>query len=195
MNGAVCEVWKPIEGTGGRYEVSNLGNFRSYANIRWQDSDTPHPLMSRPASGGYKRVCLSSKGKSVYYLAHRLVAMAFVPNPLGLPCINHIDGNKRNNAADNLEWVTFAENTAHAIRTGLMKPSEHQREVVAALRALPVKGRKVEDSVWNHYPSAAAASRATGADNSEILKCCKGKAKTAKGYVWEFEEVAHEDAD
>lgn len=56
------------------------------------------------------------------YQLHRLVASAFIPNPQNKPCVNHKDGNPRNNSADNLEWVTHKENTAHAIRNGLMVP-------------------------------------------------------------------------
>lgn len=66
---------------------------------------------------GYKEVLLNGK----LYRVHRLVAETFVDNPENKPCVNHKDGNKLNNNFDNLEWVTYSENTIHAYNTGLEK--------------------------------------------------------------------------
>ena len=73
---------------------------------------------------GYKIVWMNIKGKQKHYYLHRLIAEAFIPNPDNKPQVNHIDGNKTNNNVENLEWVTSKENVHHAIRTGLMKPSD-----------------------------------------------------------------------
>lgn len=78
---------------------------------------------------GYKQVFISVEGKRYVRYIHRLVAECFIPNPDGLPEVNHKDGNKANNNADNLEWCTSSYNKLHAIRTGLKKPSERQRQV------------------------------------------------------------------
>lgn len=59
------------------------------------------------------------------YLVHRAVAEAFVPNPNNFPCVNHKDGNKHNNNADNLEWVTYRQNSQHAVQMGLIKTGEN----------------------------------------------------------------------
>jgi hypothetical protein len=69
-------------------------------------------------------VGVNGKTKSV----HRLVATALLPNPLGLPQINHKDGNKANNRVDNLEWTTASDNLRHAYRTGLRKPNSMRGE-------------------------------------------------------------------
>ena len=68
---------------------------------------------------GYKMVLLTVDGVKKNYLVHRLIAQAFIPNPNNLPIVNHKDGNKLNNAVDNLEWVTQSENRIHAVKTGI----------------------------------------------------------------------------
>lgn len=82
---------------------------------------------------GYVRVELAGRK----HLVHRLVAGAFIANPDGKPCVNHIDGNKTNNNASNLEWVTQSENQLHAYRCGLQrgfkKPTPLTSEHRAAL--------------------------------------------------------------
>ena len=71
---------------------------------------------------GYHEVILNGK----QYRVHRLVSEAFIPNPNNLPCANHKDGNKQNNSVDNLEWVTYSENTIHSFKTGLQKKIHNQ---------------------------------------------------------------------
>lgn len=73
-------------------------------------------------SNGYRQVQKTINGKRKTLMVHRLVAMAFIPNPLDKPDVNHIDGNKRNNHFSNLEWVTEKENTQHAMKYLKNKP-------------------------------------------------------------------------
>ena len=98
----------------GVFEVSINGEVRRDGKIK-----RPHKN-----SGGYFVVNVNVNGKHTTGLVHRLVASAFVPNPNNKPEVNHIDGNKENNCADNLEWVTAKENIAHARKTGLMGESD-----------------------------------------------------------------------
>lgn len=100
------EIWKPIPDAAG-YEVSNLGNVRNANKIT-------HLVLS--ILNGYYKVNL---GKYGTYLVHRLVAQTFIPNSENKPQVNHINGNKRDNRVENLEWVTASENAQHALRTGL----------------------------------------------------------------------------
>lgn len=104
------EIWKTIDGFPG-YEVSSLGNIRS-----------PRGLMKiQNGPKGYKQIGMYSGEKTVTKRVHKLVATAFLPNPLRLPSINHIDCNKSNNSVENLEWCSVSENHKHAYKNGLMK--------------------------------------------------------------------------
>ena len=92
------------------YTIREDGEIRSrFGRVVKQRHDGP----------GYARVELWQNGKGRKYLVHRLLAQAFIPNPEGKPQVNHIDGNKANNALENLEWVTQSENQLHAYRAGL----------------------------------------------------------------------------
>lgn len=117
------EKWKSIKGFEGLYEVSDLGRVRSIK------SDT---ILKGELLHGYKRVALfNEKYKKVF--VHRLVADAFIPNPDGLPQINHKDEDKTNNCVDNLEWCTSKYNMNYGsctsnqintkIKNGLYDPS------------------------------------------------------------------------
>ena len=105
------EIWKPVVGFEDYYRVSNTGKVFSIRSNRY--------LNQAPKHTGYRDIELNVNGKASYKRMHRLVAEAFIPNPLNKPAVNHIDGNKLNNNASNLEWVTNSENMQHAVDTGL----------------------------------------------------------------------------
>ena len=109
------EVWKQIENHP-NYSISNFGNIRN---------DNTSKYLSKILNNGYYAFsfCYSRTNRKTIRL-HRLVAMAFIPNPNNLPNINHIDGCKTNNHYSNLEWVNQTENIKHANRTGLHKPKK-----------------------------------------------------------------------
>ncbi len=102
--------------------VSNLGRF-----VRISSNSVIDGYIT---TGGYVTVDFSGSGT---YSAHRLVAQAFIPNPDNKPEVNHRDGNKTNNCADNLEWVTPSENMRHAVITGLRIPKFGQDHPRTAL--------------------------------------------------------------
>lgn len=127
------EEWRDIEGFEGYYQISSWGRARSLTrNIAFSDG-----RRGRTLEGGLKAICprrsqhhrvvyscfnMSKEGIQKTGHVHLLVAKAFLPNPLGLPEINHIDGDGQNNRVENLEWVTSGQNQLHAYRTGLHKP-------------------------------------------------------------------------
>lgn len=104
------EIWRDIKGYEGLYQVSNFGRVVSYHYNKIR-------LMSiAPQSRGYETILLCKDGNRESLLVHRLVAAAFVPNPNNYNEVNHIDENKCNNNADNLEWVSHSENCNYGTR-------------------------------------------------------------------------------
>lgn len=116
------EIWKDIQGYEGLYQVSNLGRVKSLARLDTRGQRVSEKILKLGKHrAGYFRVNLYKNGKMKQYLVHRLVALAFIPNPENKEQVNHIDGNKQNNVIENLEWCTHSENIQHAYRTGLAK--------------------------------------------------------------------------
>lgn len=115
------EIWKPVVGYEGLYEVSNLGRVRSvdrYVRFgRWGDNGQTRlrksQLISPKIDEGYYRVNLNKDGHQKMFKVHRLVAMAFIPNPDNLPVVNHKDENRLNNCVNNLEWCTQQYNSVY----------------------------------------------------------------------------------
>lgn len=122
------EEWRPVVGWEGDYEVSNLGKVRSLPRVLPLKNGTTRRYRGRElslclTSTGYPMVGLWRCTKVQQAKVHRLVAQAFIPNPEGLPDVNHLDGDKLNARASNLEWCTRQRNIAHAYETGLIDPS------------------------------------------------------------------------
>lgn len=128
------EIWKPVIGYEGLYEVSNYGNVKSlFRTIKYYRADygriCTKNLLERMMKfdvtyDGYNSVTLTKDRKSKTYLVHRLVAFAFIGNPPeGKDQINHKDGNKQNNFVRNLEWCDQFENAKHALEIGLRQGS------------------------------------------------------------------------
>ena len=99
------EIWKEIENTNGVYFVSNLGNVKKENKS----------IKKTVRKNGYVKVRIKYDDCVKNPSVHRLVAIAFIPNPDNLPQVNHIDGNKENNIVTNLEWCTGKENQRHRI--------------------------------------------------------------------------------
>ena len=104
------EVWKDIQGYEGLYQVSNLGNVRS---LNWRNTGQVRNLYLKPQNRGYLQVELAKCGQKRGFTVHRLVAMAFVSGYAEGKVVNHINEDKRDNRAENLEWVSQSDNTCY----------------------------------------------------------------------------------
>ena len=124
------EIWKDVVGFENYYQVSSFGRVRSKDRVvqyvkhyATGDVHVTHRFLGKILSLGnsdsYQSVLLSVDGHSTTHLVHRLVAIAFIPNPENKPEVNHKDGDKHHNYADNLEWATGHENQQHALSMGL----------------------------------------------------------------------------
>lgn len=155
----MTEQWRDVQGYEGLYQVSDLGRVR---NKRQR-------ILSAHLNGsGYVQTTLSKGGRREYPLVHRLIALAFVPNPEGKPQINHKNGTKTDNRPDNLEWCTMGENLAH----------RHRVLGQIGGRAKPVVCVDTEQS----YASAVEAAKALGVSAAGVTRCCRGEQKTTKNY-------------
>ncbi|MBJ8023716.1 NUMOD4 domain-containing protein [Bacillus cereus] len=146
-------IWKDVVGYEPFYQVSNTGEIRS--KDRKVPTRNPEKLATRKgriliqmtSRNGYKKVSLTRNVKDKKQIQlHRLVALAFIPNPESKPFVNHIDGDKTNNHVSNLEWVTEKENAEHASEIGLLptpwnKGLSYSREEILNAYRYPDKYR------------------------------------------------------
>lgn len=174
------EIWKPIVGYENKYEVSNHGRVKSCKRFRSGKKGTPTLIAERllvPSHdhNGYLKVCLRDGHSCSNHSVHQLVARAFIDNPNGYTQINHKDENKENNDASNLEWCTPRYNNTYGTRL----------ERCSKRISKPVVG--INGEVLTRFNSARQASRALGVCASSITAVCRGKAQTAGGYMWRYD--------
>lgn len=109
----MSEIWKDVIGFESLYQVSNIGRVKSMSLKRGWIQQGERILAQSTTWDGYFRVGLTKGGKRYNYGVQRLVALAFIPNPENKPIVNHINGIKKDNRVENLEWVTERENSTH----------------------------------------------------------------------------------
>lgn len=155
------EQWRVIDGFNGKYAVSDKGNVK---NIK-----TGRIFAERYDGAGYRAVTLNGKN----YNVHRLVALAFIPNPQNLPHINHIDEDKLNNDVKNLEWCTASENVRHSIYKQCCKVKQIDKD-----------GNLIK--IWDSFYQI---ERELGYARQPITKVCKGRQRYAYGYKWLYVDL------
>jgi hypothetical protein len=177
------EIWKNIKGYEGKYQVSNLGRIKSL--YRWNGKafyKREHIMESYINNkNGYIYIALMKNNKNKNCRLHRLVAEAFIPNPENKPQVNHIDGDKTNNNANNLEWCTQSENELHAYNKGLANSDNKKFKVFQY---------DMQGNLLNIYDSLQEASDKTGVHISKISYCINNKYKyrnKREKYVWKKE--------
>ena len=165
------EIWKDCKGYEGSYQVSNLGRIWSIKGQRY--------LKGCEDKDGYLRVNLTAKnGKVKMERIHRLVAIAFISNPLGLPVVNHKDENKQNNTVDNLEWCSHQYNNTYGTRI------DRQKEKIK----IPVIQCDINGNYINEFESINDAADSLNILACNISNCLKGRQKsTPRGlYTWKY---------
>lgn len=139
---AITDVAVPVPGYEGLYAVTKNGVVFSLPRSTSKKLNIMNPVDNMKA--GYLRVVLAKEGNSKLWYIHRLVALAYIPNPENKPMVNHKNGNKRDNRHGNLEWVTGQENRDHAFENGLypqqrIHPSKKQEVYDLVKAGVPIK--------------------------------------------------------
>lgn len=179
------EIWKDIEGTNGKYQVSNKGRIKGKNGLmaQWIKKD------------GYLCTHIPNYyGKST--LVHRLVAEAFIDNPNNYPQINHKDECKTNNSVENLEWCSAKYNSNYGTRNERMgaklkgrKPSDNTIKASVERCSRKVSKYSMNNEYIETYSSLAEAERCNkGVHHANIIRCCNGsgRLKSTGGFKWKY---------
>lgn len=170
------EKWKDIVGYEGIYQVSNLGRVKSLSN---NFSRKEKILKNHKNSGGYLRVVLSKNRKVKRYYIHRLVSEYFIDNPNNLPQTDHINTDRTDNRVENLRWVTHKENMNNPLTIDKINKMNKRS-------SKPIIQFSKDGEFIRKWDSAMDAQRELGIKQGGIRECCKGKRKTAGGYIWRY---------
>lgn len=165
------EIWKPIADFTG-YEVSNRGRIRSYRRGK------ARYLHLIEAKDHYLRAQLYVGKKIKHSIAvSRLVAIAFIPNPLNLEQVNHINENVKDNRVENLEWCSPKYNSNYGTRA----------KRIADKLSKPVLQYARDGTFIRRFNSASEAAREINTAATSISAVCRGEHYTHKNFVWKYE--------
>lgn len=171
------EIWKPVVGYEGIYEVSNNGNI---ASLKFGKRKI---LKHKKDFWWYFSVSLHKDWKPKFCLVHRVVAIAFLNNLNNKPQVNHIDWDKKNNNLENLEWATARDNQKHAYAIWIKKITEKNNFKICSRQTLQYsKDWKFIAS----FSSLKEAERITWIDLSNICSVCRWRIKLAWWFKWEY---------
>ena len=179
------EEWKPVPGYEGLYKsdywghvwsVSHIVEVRNQTDGTWR-RNTKSKQLKPQLKHGYYQVRLFKDGIGKWVAVHRIVASAWIPNPDNKPQVDHIDGNRLNNAVSNLRWTTVPENANNPITI------ERKRY---STRCKQVNQYTLDGILVNTYKSANEVTRQTGYLQGNISACCRGEHRHAYGFIWRY---------
>ena len=170
------EIWKPIEGFEGRYEVSSLGRFKALSrSIAYKDGRKgkldEKMIKGSLGNHGYYSITFDSTIKK---LAHRVVAETFLGKQEYRVTVNHKDGIKTNNSVENLEWATYKENNDHARNTGLCNQHGNNTNLTKFSEQLVAALKKVNDK---YHPTASDLAEMFDMSKSHVYEILRGTSR------------------
>lgn len=200
------EIWKPVVGWEKYYKISSFGRILTIGKYSDGRVYKDKIKAQRKNKTGYFYVNLCRNGKTKTITIHRLVAIAFIPNPNGYKCVDHIDTDRTNNHVSNLRWCTHEmnannpltkEHLSQAIREYTSKPEVRQFRSELAKKNMDkmMEGVMVGVSQFSKngefvdsYKSATDAARSVKGSATSIIRCCKRKRPSAYGFIWKYTE-------
>lgn len=180
------EIWKPVVGYEGLYEVSNWGRVKSLKRLvkspRGYRTVSEKILKIWKNNKGYLYVVLCKNGIIKTCYVHRLVAEAFIDNPDNLPCVNHKDENPQNNVVSNLEFCDRKYNCNYGTRNKRIS-----EKMTNGKLSKPVIQYTLDGNLIREWASVMECGR-NGFNQGAVSACCLGYLKFYKGYIWRYEK-------